>query len=247
MQMTYSVFTDKGSRAVNEDSFYAEAANGGGCFAVCDGLGGHGKGDAASMLVCKSFENAFLRQAVQSGGMADFLKNAMREAQAALLTEQERLSSRSAMKTTAVLLVLSPDAAHYAHVGDSRLYHFKNGTLAGHTPDHSVPQMLVNLGELEEREIRHHVDRNRLLRVLGVPWEKDKFDLPAELVKLSAGDSFLLCSDGFWEWLEEAQMAELLRKARSAEEWLSSMAKAVKRHGMFKKMDNYTAIGVWVR
>lgn len=247
MQLAHFTFTDTGSRKVNEDSAFASAEGDCGCFAVCDGLGGHGRGDEASRLVCKSFENAYHRQLEQKKDAAVFLADAIRSAQAELLLKQQLLSCPDAMKTTAVLLVINGETAHYAHVGDSRLYLFRNSGLLLHTLDHSVPQMLVNLGEITPDQIRRHEDRNRLLRVLGVPWEKDKFDMPAEPVRITAGDAFLLCTDGFWEWIEESEMAAALKKANSVNTWINAMSRTVKLRGMLKKADNFTALGIWLR
>ena len=247
MKLSHFTFTDAGGRIVNEDSAFAVAAGDCGCFAVCDGLGGHGRGDEASKLVCQSFENAYRRQLEQKKDAAAFLADAIRGAQEELLLKQQLLSCPDAMKTTAVLLVVDGEMAQYAHVGDSRLYLFRNGGLLHRTLDHSVPQMLVNLGEITPDQIRHHEDRNRLLRVLGVPWEKDKFDMPAEPVRVMPGDSFLLCTDGFWEWINENEMAAALKRANSAEAWIVAMAKTVKLRGILKKADNFTAVGVWFR
>ena len=71
------------------------------------------------------------------------------------------------MKTTVVVLHIKNKNARWAHVGDSRLYFFKNKKLIERTLDHSVPQNLVVCKEIKEKDIRYHADRNRLLRVLG--------------------------------------------------------------------------------
>lgn len=65
----------------------------------------------------------------------------------------------------------------WGHVGDSRLYYFKNGKIVKRTLDHSVPQMLVARGEIDEKEIRHHPDRNRLVRVMGMEWDEPKYQV----------------------------------------------------------------------
>lgn len=74
------------------------------------------------------------------------------------------------MKTTMVLLLISGNRAYWGHIGDSRLYYFKKNKMITRTLDHSVPQMLVNTGEIKEKDIRGHEDRSRLLRVVGSPW-----------------------------------------------------------------------------
>ena len=98
----FSLFTDKGDREINEDSVQYCEKDGIFCFVLCDGLGGHGKGDAASSLVTKSICHTFLN----SNSVEDFFTSAMMNAQIELLAEQKRLHSPEEMKTTAVVLVM---------------------------------------------------------------------------------------------------------------------------------------------
>jgi serine/threonine protein phosphatase PrpC len=112
--------------------------------------------------------------------------------------------------------------------------------------DHSVPQMLTAMGEIKEKDIRHHEDRNKLLRVMGAEWGKSNYEIDAP-VSLVSGDAFLLCSDGFWEWVDEKMMIKLLRRSRRPQQWLSEMEKHVQRNGAKANMDNYSAVAVFVR
>jgi serine/threonine protein phosphatase PrpC len=79
---------------------------------------------------------------------------------------------------------------------------------------------------------------------LGTDWEKPEFELqkPISLKKCQA---FLLCSDGFWELIEEETMSALLSCSSSVDEWLAKMIEEVKRNGQTKNMDNFSAIAVW--
>ena len=109
--------------------------------------------------------------------------------------------------------------------------------------------MLCASGEIKESEIRHHQDRNRLFRVMGVDWDEPKYQVTGP-VPLKGKESFLLCSDGFWEWIEEKQMMKRLVKAKSVEEWVQQMAEDVLEQGHAlgqSNMDNYSAVGVFVR
>ena len=197
-------------------------------------------GDAASKLVADEFGRLF----ENGGDYEDFLSDAFICAQKKLLEEQQKRKVSQKMKTTAVALVTDEKTAYIGHVGDSRIYVFRHNKVTARTLDHSVPQMLVRSGEIKESEIRHHPDRNLVLRVMGIPWEKPMVDLmkPISLRKCQA---FLLCTDGFWELIEEPVMEELLKKAVSAQDWLEKMTAEVKKNGAGKNMDNYTAIAVW--
>jgi serine/threonine protein phosphatase PrpC len=112
------------------------------------------------------------------------------------------------------------------------------------TLDHSVPQMLVFAREIKEKQIRNHPDRNRLLRVMGIEWEKPMYEL-AEQTQLEKYQAFLLCSDGFWELIDEKQMCKLLKNSSTVEEWMQAMVEVIKQNGIGKNMDNYTAIALW--
>lgn len=112
--------------------------------------------------------------------------------------------------------------------------------------DHSVPQMLVNRGDIKEKDIRHHEDRSRLLRVMGTEWDSPKYQVVDD-IKLTNRSSFLLCSDGFWELIDEKQMCKLLKKAADPQDWLGKMEEIVLANGTGTNMDNYSAIAVFVR
>ena len=109
-----------------------------------------------------------------------------------------------------------------------------------------MPQMLVNRGDIKEKDIRHHEDRSRLLRVMGTEWDRPKYQV-VEGIKLTKRSSFLLCSDGFWELIDEKQMSKTLKKADSPQQWLAAMEEIILANGKGTNMDNYSAIAVFVR
>lgn len=239
--LTYSVITNPGGREVNEDSVGVFKNNGLSCFLLCDGLGGHGMGDEASQLVKEVFGSLFSK----TDEAVNFLGDTFSAAQDVLMTEQVERRAKHKMKTTSVALVTDERNAYIGHVGDSRLYAFAKNKVKFRTLDHSVPQMLVKAGEIKEKEIRNHPDRSRLLRVMGVEWDGAMYELhePVELKKYQA---FLLCSDGFWELIEEKDMCRILKKSNSADEWLRKMTEVVKQNGEGVNMDNFSAIAVWI-
>lgn len=150
------------------------------------------------------------------------------------------------MKTTVVCLEIKGDMACLLHVGDSRAYLFEKGGFRRRTIDHSVPQMLVQRGDIQEKDIRHHEDRSRLLRVMGTEWDSPKYSIEKD-IRIGHKTSFLLCSDGFWEWITEKEMSHLLKKADTPEGWLHSMEQVIRREGMGSNLDNYSAVAVFVR
>ena len=147
------------------------------------------------------------------------------------------------MKTTLVVLLLNHGRAMWAHIGDSRLYHFSGGKLIEQTFDHSVSQMAVLRGEIKQEDIRGHVDRSRLLRAIGRE-DTIKIDI-SEIIDLGDGEhAFLLCTDGFWEYVTEQEMEKDLKRSSSPREWLDRMVKRLNKRTKNKNNDNNTAVAV---
>ena len=232
-----------GTRPINEDSFgiFFEMENR--LYVLCDGLGGHGQGEVASSLVVDSLGKAFKKLSLKGRGFKHFLPLALEEAQRELLEKQQAEHAVQAMKTTVVAMLSDGKKAYIAHVGDSRLYAFAKGKVLFRTQDHSIPQMLALTGEIKEEEIRHHKQRSMLLRVMGSPWTEPAYELRKPL-PLRKVDAFLLCSDGFWELIEETEMEHHLAESSTPREWLNRMCEVIEKNGAEKEMDNYTAIAI---
>ena len=232
-------YQDKGGRSIQEDSIGTFQKDGKYGFVLCDGLGGHGMGDVASSIVVSVFQSQFEKADKLKG----FLDDAFEASQEIVMQEQKVLKAQEKMKTTAVMMVTDRKKAYIGHIGDSRLYLFSEGKVLLRTLDHSIPQMLVISHEIEEKDIRYHPDRNILLRVIGVEWDERMYQL-LNPIPLSKFDAALLCSDGFWELIEEEDMEALLRTSKNADEWLKKMQDVVMRNGEHKEMDNNSAIAI---
>lgn len=239
MKITYAASTNPGNRDYNEDSYKAYHTTAGYCFVVADGLGGHGKGEVASALVCDVAAEFF-----SAAGVEDIF-GIFDTAQEKLMQKQLEEHATDAMKTTMNVVSVGEDKILWGHVGDTRTYYFKKNKIVSRTKDHSVPQMMVSLGEIKEKEIRKHPDRNRLLKVMGIEWNRPQYTIEQPL-KVEGHQAFLLCTDGFWEYIEDDVMAKCLKKASSPQDWLDKMNEIVKKNGEGSNMDNYTALAVWI-
>lgn len=223
-----------GGRQHNDDTASILVRNGTYVY-VGDGLGGYAGGAQASQAA----SDALLALAEQ-GGLVDSgaMTRAAEAADRAVRDLQQRTGGD--MKTTQVFLALEGGKAMWMHTGDSRLYHFRGGTIADQTVDHSVSQLAVLLGQITRREIRFHPDRNRVLRALGA---QDARAAVSQCLDLEAGDAFLLCTDGFWEYVYEEEMEQTLEKAGDPQSWLEAMT-SILRSRVPDNTDNYTAAAV---
>ena len=237
MIFTCETFTGAGGRPYNEDSIGVWKMQDGLLAIVADGLGRHGGGDIASKTAVDTLSSHCLHNPcmTQEAMLAGFVK-----ANQAVIACQ---TPACEMKSTAALLLCLEDSAAIAHIGDTRGYHFSNGRTVFQTKDHSVSQLAVLQGEITPTQIRFHEDRSRLLKALGNDTERlgAEFNL---MNRLSPGDAILLCSDGFWEYVTEAEMETDLQKSATPGGWLAYMLQRVGRR-VNGKHDNLSAIAVF--
>lgn len=231
-----AVYSDAGGREENEDSVrFLRQGDDGLLLVLADGLGGHGGGKTASAAaveaVCSDWEGE-----ADPGDLANRIARAHQ-------TIREKQTPDCMMKSTVVLLALRGQQSAWAHVGDSRLYHFHQGKLEFQTRDHSASQVAVLLGEITPDQIRFHEDRGRILRALGQ--EGDLRPETGEQTLPPGRHAFLLCSDGFWEYVLEQEMEEDLRAAADPQGWLDAMRGRLSRRTP-PDNDNNTAAAVWL-
>ncbi|HUQ91415.1 MAG TPA: protein phosphatase 2C domain-containing protein [Bryobacteraceae bacterium] len=240
MRFLTNTITAAGGRERNQDSFQFWVTETSACWVLADGLGGHGGGEEAAQVATEAVLKAFQSHAECS---APALLTYIEFARNAVAAKQAENPALSAMRTTMVILVSDMKNALWAHVGDSRLYYFKQRRLERQTADHSVPQAMVDAGQLKASAIRRHEDRNRLLRSLGGR-EEVRATIEESVHTVGPEDAFLLCSDGFWEYVTETAMEVDLAKSAHPGEWLRHMQLRI-RAAAPEDQDNYSAVGVF--
>ena len=229
----------KGARPYNEDTVLGTEAGNGFLAVVADGLGGHGGGNIASRVAAENLLEGYLADPhVSREGLQALFDRANR----AVLEKQ---NAEMRMQSTVVSLFYDGERLAFAHAGDSRLYHFLDGRLVFQTVDHSVTQMAALAGEISEKQIRFHEDRNRVLRTLGGE-ETIRAEIRIEEYRVSSRDAFLLCTDGFWEFVWEEEMAVDLCKSAGPQEWLTYMIARIGGR-MNGKNDNFSAVALFGR
>lgn len=227
----------QGGRDYNEDCVRHLEQNGICVVVVADGLGGHGGGTNASLIVAEGITGLFMRDPRLEMG---HIRSLFEQVNAEVLNAQ---TPSQKMKSTGVGLFVKDRAATWGHAGDSRLYHFKDGILAAQTLDHSVSQMAVFSGEIKQEEIRRHADRNRVLKAFG--GEGFKADISPEKTLDPGFHAFLLCTDGFWEYVWELEMEIELANAETPLDWIQGMIQRLARR-VPEDNDNFSAAAVFI-
>lgn len=210
------------------------------CWVVADGLGGHRGGEIAAKTAVEVILKAFRKN---PGCSVEAINQYLGAAQDEVVRLQQEKPGLSRMRTTLVMVVSDFKHVLWAHVGDSRLYRLQNGVIDFQTKDHSLPQAMASEGEIRPDQVRTHKKRNVLLRTLGQT-ELFRPQVQQEQQLLTEGNAFLLCTDGFWEYVEEAEMELDFAKAKTPGKWLRTMEKRLL--GKVKRdFDNYTAMAVY--
>ncbi len=241
--------TDVGRvRDHNEDSFLVDRKLN--LFIVADGMGGHAAGEVASQVACHTIREVLKQQAdmlheFESGqgtsrhDVLRLLETAVQQACAQVYGEGQADESKRGMGTTVDALVLIGTRGFIAHVGDSRVYLYRQGAVHQLTEDHSLINELLKRGRLSREQIEKLQYKNAVTRAVGVYESVEVDTLDFDVLK---GDRFLLCSDGLSGYLDEAELARLF--AETPEDQLSQrlIDLANERGGK----DNITAVVVKV-
>lgn len=234
--------TNKGGRSYNQDSITYEQSGIYSIAVVADGLGAYDGSEIASDIATGTILNWF-RHSLKKG--EDVLSPAT-------LTKAVK-SAHNAIKkikgidgvilegcTTIAVAVTDTKRSIAATLGDTRIYLFKNGRLYFQSKDHSLAQLAADRGDIQTKEIRIHPDQNKLTKVLG----SDGFyppDIRIFSEPLHKGDAFLLCSDGFWEYVYEWEMEDEINRSDSAKHIITTLEKKIPERAS-EYNDNYSAV-----
>ena len=226
MKINTAVYSNSGGHDINEDSYLCNAAKG--LFIVADGLGGHTSGEKASAAAIE-YLNENCTGGYDSGKIKELIDGA-----------NKRVFDLMSGKTTIAAAFAENGFFSYTNVGDSRVYYFRNNRLFAVSKDHSVCQAAVDAGMMSADEIRGSEDRSKLMKVLG---DTEVIDINRNYpkIKMQEGDAFIVCSDGFWDYVYESEAEADLLKSDSAADWLKFMLKR-HMHRSRNSGDNYTAI-----
>ncbi len=212
-------------RETNQDNFYIDKA--GKWAVVADGMGGHKGGETASAMTVEEIKKSI------SQGIG--LKESIENANTLVYQRASENPQLMGMGTTVVLCEVLGDRVNIAYVGDSRAYMLHNGQLKQLTHDHSIVQQLIDSGTITEEQAKYHPQRNLITRAVGTEPTIESDTVTADF---SDGDSLLICSDGLSSYVEEGEIADILKTGKSSEIIVSLIDAANKAGGK----DNVTAV-----
>ncbi len=236
--MKFSVFqaSRRGGRVRNEDRMGYCYTRESGLFLLADGMGGHPQGEVAAQLALQTLSALFQLQAQPALQSApDFLACSLLAAHQKILRYAHEKGMADSPRTTLVAAVLQGNSATWIHCGDSRLYWVRDGQLLSRTRDHSF---------VERRDLQApgsaRANRNVLFTCLGSP-TRPVFEIAGPML-LQQGDKILLCSDGLWGSLSDAEITQQLGQHSVADAVPALVEGALQKAG--EHSDNVTAVAL---
>jgi protein phosphatase len=210
MDLDFYQLSAKGDRQINQDCMASYVAEDYAIFIVADGLGGHHAGEKASKYFCqgvllqlKNFQPLVAKQADPVQVIAQWMDAAVAEMRRLFAGDEYAENAH----TTCAILYLDRQQTITVHCGDSRIYKLDQHRLLWRTRDHSLTQKLLDEGKITEQEMAMHPEQNQLTRSISIQSQHrpDIHVYPAIL----SGECFVLCSDGFWEYIKESELHQL--------------------------------------
>ncbi|MCQ2256746.1 MAG: protein phosphatase 2C domain-containing protein [Bacteroidaceae bacterium] len=248
--LTYSI-QELGQRQNQEDSIfpnYEKSTAEDRIFILCDGMGGHEKGEVASATVCEVMSQTILSRWNTNEPLSDdLLLQAIEEAYDALDTKDNGEAKK--MGTTMTFLCFHSEGATVAHIGDSRVYQLRPtkgdepARVVFRTRDHSLVNDLIKIGEITEEEAKNHPQKNVITRAMQPCQERrSKADI-AHITDIQPGDYFYMCSDGMLEQTSDENLLYIITKENTTNEQKVEMLREVTADNK----DNHTAHLIYIK
>ncbi|RLL49147.1 serine/threonine-protein phosphatase [Mariprofundus sp. EBB-1] len=202
---------------------------------VADGMGGHASGEKASAIACEK-----MARLLDSHKLLDADEDAMKlildqrvhAIHRAIVQAGEDNEDDAGMGTTLTALLIRGNSGIYAHVGDSRLYSFFEGSLEQITRDHTQAQVLVQIGRLAPEKAQSHHLNQVLSQALGTDTVEDEnLEVDVGSVNVRSGELFLLCSDGLYDMVSEQEMVAILQQCSERAEAIEKLKALALEHG----------------
>ncbi len=228
-----------GNRKYNQDRVAYAYSKDALLLVLADGMGGHLHGEVAASLAMDTFVESFARHATITDPQA-FLSDTMRHAHERIMGLPQH-KDQSFPGTTCVAALIQDGKIYWGHAGDSRLYLLRKGAVLARTLDHSMVQMWLDWGVIDEEEARTHPRRNQITNCLG--GVEDMFEITlGQATALQSGDVVLLCSDGLSGPFVDKELVSAFASAPVVTALDKLVVVALKRED--GKADNATGLAV---
>ena len=243
MQIEHADLSLVGNREENQDRVAIAIGDGSALLVVVDGMGGHAEGARAAEAAVRTMVGEFWEARRPLFDPDGFLHLTLGRAHEAVVALGQSLPPEIRPRATCVACIVQGSSAHWAHVGDSRVYQLRGGAVVDRTRDHSHVELLLRAGRITEHQAHAHPMRNYVECCIGGDPVLPEMTLGGRRA-LQPGDLVLLCSDGLWAGLNDAQIASLGQSPeRSLRDSLADLgARAVQATAPFA--DNTTAAAV---
>lgn len=199
-------------RRTNQDAYATGEITGGVAWAVvCDGMGGANGGNIASSTTVKVISEriaAGFRPEMSANSIRNLLISAICAANVSVFDMAKSVESLSGMGTTVVAAILTDSALYVAHVGDSRCYVISQHEMTQLTRDHSIVQLMLESGQITPEEAKVHPKKNVITRAIGV---EEMVDAEFNEYDLQPEDKVLICTDGLTNFMEQDEIARIIR------------------------------------
>lgn len=234
-----SAINEIGQRTNNEDSVFPNSEINSALhnlFLVCDGVGGHAKGEIASDLVCSQLARYYEQERIDIS-TPELIERGIQFVENQFDSYMLSNPDSAGMGTTLTLLHLHRRGASLAHIGDSRIYHLRGGEILYRSKDHSYVQTLVDLGEITEEEAARHPNRNQITNAIQGASVRRAKPSQHSITDLRAGDLFILCTDGVLESVTDEDMRAFSREGYEVD----TIALKMRRLCEGQSRDNFSA------
>jgi len=208
MKIEYAKVSALGDRQDNQDRAAVVVAEDAALMLVFDGMGGHSDGAMAAEVGLKVVQDMFTASSMPIFDPQGFLYTAMARAHDEVVLLGADIAIDFRPRATCAVCLIQESGSYWGHIGDSRIYHMRDGKLISRSRDHSHVEVLIQEGAITEEEALDHPMRNFVECCIGGDAPVPDMSI-TRMKPLQEGDVLLACSDGLWSGISDADMSEM--------------------------------------
>jgi serine/threonine protein phosphatase PrpC len=208
MQVEYAKASALGDRQDNQDRAAIVVADDAAIMLVFDGMGGHSDGARAAETGLNVVQDMFMSSTLPVFDPQGFLYTALARAHDEVVALGSDVAVDFRPRATCAICLVQEGGAYWAHIGDSRIYHVRDGQVLARSRDHSHVEVLIQEGAITEEEAQDHPMRNFVECCIGGDAPVPDMSITNKKT-LQPGDVLLACTDGLWSGLSDEDMAEI--------------------------------------